>query len=69
MAIQTQTLTRVFSYNGAEMADPGAHMSVEEVKEVYGASFPELVNATIEGPEVKGDKAVYTFARAVGAKG
>jgi PRTRC genetic system protein C len=69
MALQAQTLTRVFAYNGAEMPDPGTHLAVEEVKEIFAASFPELVNATIEGPEVKGAKAVYTFARAVGAKG
>lgn len=69
MAITTQKLTREFTYNGVVLPDPGASLSVEEVRDIYSASFPELVSAAIEGPETKGDKLVHRFAKAVGTKG
>lgn len=69
MALQVQTLTRVFTYNGAELADPGQNMALDDVKNFYSAIYPELVNATIDGPEQKGEKAVYSFVRTAGAKG
>lgn len=69
MAITTQKLIREFTYNGVVLPDPGAGLSVEEVRDIYSASFPEIVSAAIEGPETKGDKLVYRFAKAVGTKG
>lgn len=69
MAVTVTSLTRSFSYNGMELPDPGAQLSAEEVRDVYSASFPELTSASIEGPETKGNKLVYTFRRAVGTKG
>ena len=69
MAIETTVLTRTFNYNGVALPDPGASLTLEEVRDVYSATFPEIVSASIEGPEKKGDKLVYTFRKAVGAKG
>lgn len=69
MALQAQSLPRVFVYDGTEFPCPGAHMTPEQVKQVYTASRPELTNAAIEGPEVKDGKVVYKFLRSVGAKG
>lgn len=69
MALQAQALTRVFSYNGAELPCPGASLSVNEVRDIYSATFPELTNATVDGPEAKGDKLVFTFVKTAGAKG
>lgn len=62
-------LTRVFSYNGAELPCPGAGLSPEQVRDVYSASFPEITTAAIEGPTRKGDKLIYEFRRSAGTKG
>lgn len=69
MAIKVTELQRSFSYNGVALPDPGKDMTLEEVRDVYSASFPEIVSASIEGPEQKGGKLVYTFRKSVGAKG
>ena len=44
-------------------------MSVEEVKALYAAQYPELATAVVNGPEAAGDKMRYTFERAIGSKG
>ena len=69
MAVKATQATRAYSYNGIDLPDPGAHMSNEEVRELYSATYPELTTANLEGPEVRGDRLVYTFRRAVGTKG
>lgn len=69
MAIQTTTLTRTFSYGGMTLPDPGAALSPEEVRDVYSTAYPELVSASIEGPEKRGDTLTYTFKKGVGTKG
>ncbi|MBK4737911.1 PRTRC system protein C [Noviherbaspirillum pedocola] len=69
MSLQVQTLTRVFAYNGTELPCPGNNLSVDEVRDIYSATFPELTNATVEGPDNKGDKLVYKFVKTAGAKG
>jgi PRTRC genetic system protein C len=35
----------------------------------YSVKYPELTTATVTGPEVVGDEAVYTFKTTVGTKG
>jgi PRTRC genetic system protein C len=69
MALQTTAAVRSFSYNGAELPDPNPSLSLEEVKGIFSAAYPELTNATIDGPNVKGDRLQYTFVRTAGAKG
>jgi len=69
MTITAKALPRVFSYNGAELADPSPELSPEDVKSIYAANFPELVNASIEDPVVKEDRIVISFTRTAGAKG
>ena len=69
MAITVQKLLRSFAYNGISLPDPGAELSPEQVRDVYSATYPEITTASIEGPEHKGDRLVYTFRRAVGTKG
>ena len=69
MTIQTTTLTRIFSYGGMALPDPGKSLSLEEVRDVYSAAYPELVSACIEGPEKHGDNLIYTFKKGVGTKG
>lgn len=67
--MQVEHLRRSFVYNGITLPDPGAALEPGAVKEFYGATYPELVNADIEGPERKAGMDVYTFRKAVGTKG
>jgi PRTRC genetic system protein C len=67
--MKTETLTREFRYNGAKLADPSPAFSLAQVRDFYGNTYPEIVNAEIEGSEVIGNKNVFTFRRAVGTKG
>jgi len=69
MTLETRSLERAFRYNSVDLADPGAQYSAEEVRDLYTATYPELANAAIEGPEEKDGKLVYTFRRPVGTKG
>lgn len=62
-------LTRKFAYNGVNLADPDPSMSVDQVRDVYVATYPELAVAQVEGPTFKGNQAIYSFRRAVGEKG
>ncbi len=67
--MKTETLAREFRYNGASLTDPSPGFSLQQVRDFYGNTYPEIVNAEIEGPDVVGNKNVYTFRRAVGTKG
>lgn len=67
--MQTETLIREFRYNGARLTDPSPAFSLHQVRDFYGNTYPEIVNAEIEGPEIIGNRNVYTFRRAVGTKG
>jgi PRTRC genetic system protein C len=69
MAIQIQTLKRVFKYNGMSLPDPAADMTPEDVRDLYSATYAELATASVEGPETKGGQLVYSFRKAVGTKG
>jgi PRTRC genetic system protein C len=69
MTITVQQLLRLFAYNGITLPDPGSELSPEQVRDVYSATYPEITTASIEGPEQKGERLVYTFRRAVGTKG
>lgn len=69
MAIQVTSLERSFSYNGVSLPDPGAALTLKQVRDVYSAAFPEIVSASIEGPEQKNGKLLYVFRKAVGSKG
>lgn len=69
MAVTTAKLTRSFSYNGVTLPDPGEGLTVEQVRDIYSASYPEIVSAAIEGPTQKGGKLIYEFRKSVGTKG
>lgn len=62
-------LPRVFRYNSVELEDPGPEHDPVDVRNLYAATYPEILNAAIEGPEAKDGKHVYTFRKAVGTKG
>jgi PRTRC genetic system protein C len=69
MALTVSKMTRVFQFQGIRLPDPNPEMSVEEVKALYAAQYPELATAVVNGPEAAGDKMRYTFERSIGSKG
>ena len=69
MAIEITKLTRKFSFNGADLPDPGEAFTPEEVKDIYSNQYPDLSTAIVSEPTIAGDVATYTFTRNVGTKG
>lgn len=67
--MQAKTLERQFLFNGQILPDLGANFSPAQLKDLYANNFPDLLNAEIEGPNIKDGKAVYTFKRTTGTKG
>ncbi len=65
--------TRVFKFKKnkeiTELNDPNPELSPEQVLTFYSSSHPELTTATIDGPKIENDKAVYEFTATVGTKG
>jgi PRTRC genetic system protein C len=69
MSAQVQKLERVFRFNGAKLPDPNPAFTVEQVRDMYVNTYPELATAAVEGPSPVNGTMQYTFTRAVGAKG
>jgi PRTRC genetic system protein C len=69
MPLTITKMTRLFTFNGIRLPDPNPNMSVEEVKALYSAQYPELATAVVNGPQAVGDKMRYSFERAIGSKG
>ena len=69
MTLTVTKMTRIFQFQGVRLPDPNPEMSVEEVKALYAAQYPELATAVVNGPEAAGDKMRYTFERVIGSKG
>lgn len=73
MALEINQLTRVFYLSKGntelELGDPDESMSLNEVMDFYSMTYPELTTATVHGPEIKNDRAVYQFKTTIGVKG
>ena len=73
MALEVTNLKREFKFkkNGTSVTlpDPNPEFSVEEVMQFYSGQYPELTTASLDGPKVDGDKAVYSVQTTVGTKG
>ena len=70
MAFEVNGLNRIFVYKGNKLEDPADSMSLEQVKDFFTATYPELNNSSISAPEVVGEKLQYTFAeKSLGTKG
>jgi PRTRC genetic system protein C len=69
MAIKIEKMTREFVFNGIKLPDPNRTATVEQVREVFALTYPEITTAAVEGPESIGGCLRYTFQRAVGSKG
>lgn len=51
------------------LEDPDSRMSLSEVTDFYSMNYPELTTATLHGPELAEDRAVYRFKTTIGTKG
>ena len=51
------------------LTDPNPALSVEDVKDMYSAQYPELLNAKIVPKGIENDKLVYEFKTIAGTKG
>ena len=73
MALDIKGLKRVFILkkgNGTlTLEDPDSRMSLSEVTDFYSINDPELTTATLHGPELEEDRAVYRFKTTIGTKG
>ncbi len=67
--MQTTELQREFKYNSVKLADPNPAFTLVQVRDFFANVYPEIISADIEGPEMIGNKQVYSFRRAVGTKG
>lgn len=73
MALTVKGMTRKFSFrHGNEtitLNDPDPNMEPEQVMSFYSNTYPELTTATVHGPKVEKDEAVYEFKTTIGTKG
>lgn len=73
MALEMKGLQRVFKMKKDNsvltLNDPDANMSLNEVMDFYSMTYPELTTATVHGPELNEDMAVYEFKTTIGVKG
>lgn len=73
MALDIKGLKRVFILkkgNGTlTLEDSDSRMSLSEVTDFYSINYPELTTATLHGPELEEDRAVYRFKTTIGTKG
>lgn len=73
MALDIKGLKRVFILkkgNGTlTLEDPDSRMSLSEVTDFYSMNYPELTTASVHGPEIEDDRAVYEFKTTIGVKG
>lgn len=60
---------RVFTYNGVTLPDPSPALTVDQVRDIYVAQYPDLATASWSGPTEKGGRLEYAFTRAIGTKG
>ncbi len=73
MALTINEMKRSFTFKkGTEMItlpDPNPADSPENVMSFYSNTYPELTIATVHGPIIKDDMAVYEFKTTIGTKG
>ena len=73
MALDIKGLKRVFILKKGNdtltLEDPDSRMSLSEVTDFYSMNYPELTTATLHGPELEEDRAVYRFETTIGTKG
>jgi PRTRC genetic system protein C len=69
MTVRIERLERMFAFNGVKLPDPNPDFTVEQVRDMYVNTYPELATAAVEGPTAMNGAMEYKFVRAIGAKG
>ena len=73
MSLSIQSVKRTFKFTrnsqDLNLADPNPEFTPEEVLTFYGNTYPELTTATLIGPKIENDSALYEFRTTVGTKG
>lgn len=73
MALEITGLNRRFTFRRSTetvmLADPAPSMSPDAVMNFYANTYPELTTATVHGPNIENDEAVYEFRTTIGTKG
>lgn len=69
MALTVTKPVREFLFSGVRLPDPNKAMTVDDVRNFYCGTYPELATAVVNGPEAIGNKLRYSFDRVVGSKG
>lgn len=73
MALIVTGMKRSFSFKkGSEiikLTDPNPGESPDAVMNYYSNMYPELTTATVHGPTVREDEAMYEFKTTIGTKG
>jgi PRTRC genetic system protein C len=50
MTVKIEKLERVFLFNGSKLPDVNPEFSIEQMRDVYVNTYPELATAVVEGP-------------------
>ena len=70
MPLDIKGLKRVFILKKGNdtltLEDPDSRMSFSEVTDFYSMNYPELTTATLHGPALEEDRAVYRFKTTIG---
>lgn len=69
MPLKAETMTREFKYGELELPDPNPQLTPEQVCEFYAGTYPELNNASVDGPVTRGSRQIYTLEVSYGSKG
>lgn len=71
MAMEIKGLPRKFEIEGQGIVldDPNPSASVDTVKRLFSDLYPELVSATVVGPNITPEAVVYKFSPKAGTKG
>lgn len=73
MAINVKDVIRQFQFEKdneqVKLDDPNPNFTPDEVMSFYANTYPELTTATVFGPTMDNDVAVFEFKTTVGTKG
>jgi PRTRC genetic system protein C len=73
MSLIVNGMERSFSFQKGNdivvLSDPNPADTPEAVMSYYSNIYPELTTASVHGPEIKENKAVYEFKTTIGTKG
>lgn len=66
--METNTLTRVFTTGSLQLQDIDPNLPPEDILKLYALNYPQLANATLADPIIKGQELHYAIENAVPVK-